>query len=444
MKNTVYLLVFIHVIFVMPSYAFNFNQNKIYPKLKQASLKEVTLFYMESFSLPASSKSKIPVGCIKKIKGTSKHISLRCREQIKILYPSILLQHWQYLEKKEGFVPLKIQHKNKKNIHAHITSIKPFSKAIHNSTVVEKIKHYAQIQSYYLKNIRTGEIRVIKVTPEHPFYVHNLHQFVAISHVTANDYLINSHGDTFHVLCGNHRKNNCGYGKANSEIVPVYNLRIAHRHYYFAGKSAILVHNCNSLFKDIWEEMEYNLRNQVHYVRGGDQVYQDEMTEEELLKRANMQSIDGLGIVNKEWVYRCDYGKAAVQEAAADKINYLYENIYHGKFKHYAVADACQIGGIMFLKTPFIDGTIWEAGKIDTIAEKVLQLQRNYLDEMMRLNLWISDQFAIGNLMLIDDHLIPIDFEELKDIKEIDASEIMDVYRRHTTFNRGFKKIRRF
>ena len=366
--------------------------------------KKVTLVYEKSFSLSAKNRSKIPAECTKTNNFPLKYITLICREEIQILCPSALLQHWQRSEKKEGFLPLGVKSKNKTYAHVHIIAVKPFAGIVHKNTVVGVIKHYARVKSYYFKNIRTSEINMITATPEHPFYISNLHQFIAISHVTTSDFLINSHGDKLRIMCRDNKRRYCGVEKTSSEIVPVYNLKIAQKHYYFAGENAVLVHNCTGML----EKMQYDGTNE------SGKVYEKKMEMEEIQNQADKH----WGRVYKlgKDVYKVGGQTFAENEFMAERINYVYKHIYDGKFQKYAVAEVCEIGNHPTLKTPYIEGTVWAAKKLKLTVNKATEALTNYQSEMLRLGVWIDDYKDRANLIYIDDYLIPIDFDLVCDI----------------------------
>ena len=403
--HTIYLILIITI--VIPSFAYCTYDVK--NDHHSDTWKKVTLVYEKSFSLSVNNKSKIPAECTKKNNSPLKHITLICKEEIQILCPSALLQHWQRSEKKEGFLPLGVKSKNKTYAHAHIIAVKPFAGIVHQNTVVGVIKHYARVKSYYFKNIRTSEINMITATPEHPFYINNLHQFIAISHVTTSDFLINSHGDKLRIMCRGNKRRYCGVEKTSSEIVPVYNLKIARKHYYFAGKNAVLVHNCTGML----EQMRYDGTNE------SGKIYKAKMTLDELRKKSD-RDWGGVFKLDKS-VYKVARGDPAGNEFIAERANYIYRHIYDGKFKDYAVVEACQIGKKSALKTPYIEGTPWNRWKLTLTADKASEVFTNYQSEMLRLGVWIDNYELGGNLMYVNDHLIPINFDQVYDIHTREA-----------------------
>ena len=402
--HTIYLIITI----VIPSFAYCTYDVK--NDHHSDTWKKVTLVYEKSFSLSAKNRSKIPAECTKKNNFPLKYITLICREEIQILCPSALLQHWQRSEKKEGFLPLGVKSKNKTYAHVHIIAVRPFSGIAHQNTVVGVIKHYAQVKSYYFKNIRTSEINMITATPEHPFYISNLHQFIAISHVTTSDFLIDSHGDKLRIMCRGNKRRYCGVEKTSSEIVPVYNLKIARKHYYFAGKNAVLVHNCTGML----EQMQYDGTNE------SDKVYEAKMTLNELREKSDQHFADRVFKLDKD-VYKVAGDDPARNEFIAERANYIYRHIYNGKFKDYAVVEACQIGENSALKTPYIEGTPWNRRELRLTADKASEVFTNYQSEMLRLGVWIDNYNLRGNLMYVDDHLIPISFDQVYDIHTKEA-----------------------
>ncbi len=224
--------------------------------------KEIDFIYYDDFPYRSFYSNKVIPDCKKHINSQQKLV-LRCTERINLLRPKILVDRWQRLQKLYGWVPVNIKEIGINNVHGYITAIKAttLNTTIANLTkcqsspVITTIeRHTLTIRTYTFKNIKTGVISVINVTPEHRFYVTNIQAFEPIQMIDSDDRLINAAGNEVKLLCNGSRINHCGVKFNRSKVpVAVYNLEIYRKHRYFVGKDQILVHNICTKYVEKWD-----------------------------------------------------------------------------------------------------------------------------------------------------------------------------------------------
>ncbi len=114
-----------------------------------------------------------------------------------------------------------------------------------NRPVTATFARYAEeVYTYKFKNVKTGAVTSINSTPNHPFYVVNKGDYIAISKVSANDELLSQTGEKVKLMCDK-AHDNCGirYNKDNKPM-QVYNFEVYQQHRYFVGGfNNVLVHN---------------------------------------------------------------------------------------------------------------------------------------------------------------------------------------------------------
>ncbi len=235
--------------------------NYDYQAITPDTWKEIDFIYYDDFPYRSSYSNKLIPDCKKYINSQQKFV-LRCTERINLLRPKMLVQRWQRLQKLYGWVPVNIKEIGINNVHGYITGIKAttLNTTIENLTksqsspVISTIeRHTLTIRTYTFKNIKTGVISIINVTPEHRFYVTNIQAFEPIQMIDSDDRLINAAGNEVKLLCNGSRINHCGVKFNRSKVpVAVYNLEIYRKHRYFVGKDQILVHNiCTKYVKKL-------------------------------------------------------------------------------------------------------------------------------------------------------------------------------------------------
>jgi hypothetical protein len=150
--------------------------------------------------------------------------------------------------------------------------------------VIGKFKRYAEDVRTYTFRDASGNVETINVTPNHPFYVKNKGEFVAIDDVASSDELIDQLGKSIKLSCPLGKEISCGeqYNKSGKPVV-VYNLEVYKNHVYFVGGDALLVHNnCvfdNEAYISSIGKTSTNTDGHVVYqgyvYRGDDRPYKD-------------------------------------------------------------------------------------------------------------------------------------------------------------------------
>jgi hypothetical protein len=130
-------------------------------------------------------------------------------------------------------------------------------------------KRYAPVvNTYTFKDLSRGEISKINATPNHPFYVKNKTEFIAIEDVSPTDELVDQTGKQVRLVCHNGKSDHCGK-LYNAKPVPVYNLEVYKKHVYYVGCDGILVHNVYSddEVKDIFHESRHIFNDPSNFHR---------------------------------------------------------------------------------------------------------------------------------------------------------------------------------
>ena len=212
---------------------------------------EVTLNYWQQINGFFAYNEILPDDC--KIKNTISKSSIICPVWFKIIINKKRLLSWQQEQKKNGFINLylpKIGILHEKVKIAKIKKIIQQTPTNKNQQLVTSVyMRYAHVLKYKIKDIDTGEMSEIIVTPEHKLYETTNNKFIAISELGLNNMLINASNHHLKISCPNKRQNNCGETSLNS-LQKVYNIEVEKAHNYFVGNIKILVHNgCNYYYK---------------------------------------------------------------------------------------------------------------------------------------------------------------------------------------------------
>ena len=147
------------------------------------------------------------------------------------------------------------------NVQMRVTAIKkkvlPLAKKINSrpshghylnkySMVTAIFVHQSPVvKTYKFANAVTHNITALNATPEHPFYVRELHNFIAVKKIKPWMSL-DANGGIVHIVSGEK-----DYNKYNStKMTTVYNIETRRHHVYRVGSQKILVHNCNGNLLD--------------------------------------------------------------------------------------------------------------------------------------------------------------------------------------------------
>lgn len=139
--------------------------------------------------------------------------------------------------------------------NAVIVAAKPIAKAslisLHHSGANTQL--VTGLYVHETNNVRTyrfinaqGQRSILHATPNHPFYVKQLHRFIPISQVTSKMTLVGKAGEAIHLKCPYRRKSSCSLPYHHPQPVWVYNIEVQKKHVYRVGKNELLVHNCSN------------------------------------------------------------------------------------------------------------------------------------------------------------------------------------------------------
>ena len=228
---------------------------------------KIVMVYYHDFPCREHCQRKGVTGCIRIHNGTDKW-ALRCREQVNLLRPGKVVSIWRQVEKKKGYIALNIPEFSLKDVHAWIIATdhiheNHFPVTSSNTGYVTGIfkRHIMNINGYAFKNLKTGAVSFINVTPGHRFYVENKKSFIPVSQVASSDTLINSSGEKIKLACLSKNEQHCNFSEesvnAGTLPVQVYNLEVHGKSCYFSGKEKILVHNICALAREIQDKLPH-------------------------------------------------------------------------------------------------------------------------------------------------------------------------------------------
>ena len=90
---------------------------------------------------------------------------------------------------------------------------------------------------------KRGHITTIHVTPNHPFYVKNLHAYLPINQITDTIPLEGKKHQRIYLVCPFHHFRHCGIPYQPSKLKTVYNLEVYRQHHFRVSNFQIKVHN---------------------------------------------------------------------------------------------------------------------------------------------------------------------------------------------------------
>ena len=106
-----------------------------------------------------------------------------------------------------------------------------------------------------------GHITAIHATPNHPFYVANLHSYLPINQITDTMALESKQHQQIHLVCLN-RHQHCGIPYQPNKAKIVYNLEVYQKHCFRVSHAEIKVHNSN---KSLYLNDAHNDNRQLIY-----------------------------------------------------------------------------------------------------------------------------------------------------------------------------------
>ena len=241
------------------------NTDIAIPKIDQ---QEIDLVYYKVFPAHKFLRNTDIVDCTVKpetvsLRQKNHHSVLICKEKVNLLRDKKTVSLWQKENRLHGFILLDMPEIGLCHVKAHVVVVKNTSKFsdknikylngsnINPADIMRPvtgvfIRHVANVRQYLLKNIRTGRISAVNVTPGHRFYVSNRQAFIPIGKVSISDELITDTGDEVRIIAdskGGLQKNNSDKTEYDGTLKRVYNLEVSKKHIYFVSDLHVLVHN---------------------------------------------------------------------------------------------------------------------------------------------------------------------------------------------------------
>ena len=224
---------------------------------------KIFMTYYHDFPCRIRCQHEGVTGCIRVRNRTDKW-TLRCQEHVYLLRPKKMVAVWQKIEKKAGYVPLNIPEFSLDNIHAWIVAVHQEHKNYFSDNYAGHIngifkRHVMTVNKYAFKNMKTGSVSSMNITPTHRFYVKNKNSFIPVSQLTPADILINSKGEQIKLVCVNKNEKHRLFSEesVNAEKLPVqvYNLEVHGKSRYFVGREKVLVHNICILAQKLQDKL---------------------------------------------------------------------------------------------------------------------------------------------------------------------------------------------
>lgn len=170
--------------------------------------------------------------------------------EIRLLRPVDWLEE-NNMDQAGSMVNLSLEEFGIVNVNAEVMAIKPAALDISTvdwakskaRPVIGTFKRYAEdVRTYTFKD-EHGNIDKINATPNHPFYVRNKDDFIAIDDISVSDELVTNLGKEVRLVCPIGKNAGCGeqYNKDGKPVL-VYNLEVYQQHIYYVG-NGVLVHN---------------------------------------------------------------------------------------------------------------------------------------------------------------------------------------------------------
>ena len=236
---------------------------------------KLTLIYYQNIFCSQKCRKYTIEGCSKIIGQPNK---LTCREQVELIRPKSLVESWIKEQYKQGYIDFTVSEFGIQHAKARMDHVVPFISEFFkedsdnsNEQLVTGVfkRHSVNVGLYVFKNVQTGKISSIHVTPEHPFYSKSRRVFLPLKNVTAKDILMTDNGDNVKLV---YSDRNIRTTSGNNAGIPrqVYNMEVKKKHIYFAGQDKIMVHNtclcgiCNQSF-----EAPSDLKKHFREVHGG-------------------------------------------------------------------------------------------------------------------------------------------------------------------------------
>lgn len=168
----------------------------------------------------------------------------------RLLRPIIYAHHYGLVQ--HGQIRMNLSEFGVPNADVTIDKVKPlYQKSISTdkqlssltSNVIGLFVHQTNdVRTYRFRDSK-GSISIIHATPNHPFYVENLHAYVPINMVSDTDKLMGHSDKIVHLSCSQGKHIHCGLPYRRGKTTTVYNIEVYQHHIYRVSKNEILVHN---------------------------------------------------------------------------------------------------------------------------------------------------------------------------------------------------------
>ena len=219
--------------------------------------KKVILIYFRDFPYQQRWSVQPPFKCFFSLSaGSVIQPVWRCRERIGLLRPATLVNHWKQEQNSKGVFYFSLPGSGIYHVAAHIESVssvttdmavrlsKSVSDAINTDIVTGVfLRHSMDVRTYTFQSLTTGRLNKINATPEHPFYVTNLHTWMPLYKITPSMLLTDNHNNPVMLRCPGHQQYHCGVPLYPRKIRAVYNLEVYKKHAYHVGGLFLLAHN---------------------------------------------------------------------------------------------------------------------------------------------------------------------------------------------------------
>ena len=167
-----------------------------------------------------------------------------------------LLRPIRYADKhgliKGGHVHMDLAEFGVPNAAITVTAVKPLSwQRVHHikqlpygqKPVIGVFVHQTDdVHTYHFTN-KQDHISTIHATPNHPFYVVNLHAYVPIGRITNSMQLVGADEQPISLVCTTWKTKHCGRPYRKGRRTWVYNVEVYQQHRYLVGRQRILAHN---------------------------------------------------------------------------------------------------------------------------------------------------------------------------------------------------------
>ena len=267
------LLIFI-IIFIYGIAESAFSVEKI---ANTNNWKKVVLVYFHDIPYQKYLNLQYPSGCFFTFafKPAFKYVIKpvwRCKEYISLLRPVSVINKWKQKQKNNFFFDFTLLKSGIYHIAAHIESVSPIEvnmKKINsyseNTGIVTGIflHHSADVKTYTFKSSINGRLSKVNATPDHPFYVENIHAWMPLNKITSAMVLIDNHKHPISLQCPDDRQDHCGAFSHSGKINKVYNIEVYKKHTYYVGKQLLFVHNCGNANDAVSDQFRNGVKDKV-------------------------------------------------------------------------------------------------------------------------------------------------------------------------------------